>query len=657
MKNVLLLVCFVFGASLLLAQKAGTLTMTPENPMPGETVTITYQVGESPLQKAEEVYGMAYCLGGEKTKVLDVALEKDGDTYTGEFTIMEDAKLISVLFEDEAGKLKDDNDKKGYYSFLYEKDRETPVAKAYYQLGSGLMYGYMGYRMDADKEKAMELIQKEFTRAPELKKDKDIFDMYSQVAFGNKDEKAMEEIKEKVEEFAKAKKDEDKMLTAHNIYTYDLKDEELAKKVEKRILKKFPKGDFAKMQASSAFYDARKDSEKMDSAFAEMVALYDLEDKDDKNGYQRAAGMAVSTLIQEKDLEKAKKYLALLDEEHESFAMYARRVVTASAGKTLEDEPVDLELALKYAKKAEKSHRKKMENPGDGPAYQSPRQYKRGLARSEAMYIRDLALVHYKMGKSEKALSYQNKALAINKEATLDWYEEHATYYEATQTPASTEALLVKYIKDNKATDKMKERFKDLFMENNTKEQAFEKYLAVLEKEANKEYREEVEQKMIDEVAPAFSLVNLDGETVQLSDYAGKVVVLDFWATWCGPCKKSFPAMQETLDKNKDNDQVVFLFIDSWQSEEGNDKKDEVVRKFIEENKYTFNVPMDYDNKVIESYKVTGIPTKFVIGPDGNIRFKSVGFRGSNAEMIKELMMMIDIAAQRDNATASIGAP
>lgn len=115
--------------------------------------------------------------------------------------------------------------------------------------------------------------------------------------------------------------------------------------------------------------------------------------------------------------------------------------------------------------------------------------------------------------------------------------------------------------------------------------------------------------------------------------------------------------MQETLDKNKDNDQVVFLFIDSWQSEEGNDKKDEVVRKFIEENKYTFNVPMDYDNKVIESYKVTGIPTKFVIGPDGNIRFKSVGFRGSNAEMIKELMMMIDIAAQRDNATASIGAP
>lgn len=113
----------------------------------------------------------------------------------------------------------------------------------------------------------------------------------------------------------------------------------------------------------------------------------------------------------------------------------------------------------------------------------------------------------------------------------------------------------------------------------------------------------------------------LDGETVQLSDYQGKVVVLDFWATWCGPCKVSFPAMQETLDKQKDNDEVVFLFINSWERKESNEKAEEAVRQFIEENEYSFNVPMDYDDEVVKSYKVSGIPTKFVIGPDGQIHF------------------------------------
>jgi peroxiredoxin len=219
---------------------------------------------------------------------------------------------------------------------------------------------------------------------------------------------------------------------------------------------------------------------------------------------------------------------------------------------------------------------------------------------------------------------------------------------------AATEKLLAQYIQDSKATDNMKERFQAIFMENNTKEQTFQKYLALLEKEANAEYRKKVQQKMIDEPAPNFSLVNLDGETVQLSDYQGKVVVLDFWATWCGPCKASFPAMQEALDKQKDNEEVVFLFINSWERKESNEEEEEVVRQFIEKNEYTFNVPMDYDDEVIKSYKVDGIPTKFVISPDGQIRFKSVGFAGSNAEMIKELMMMVEIAAQRDNASASL---
>ncbi len=99
--------------------------------------------------------------------------------------------------------------------------------------------------------------------------------------------------------------------------------------------------------------------------------------------------------------------------------------------------------------------------------------------------------------------------------------------------------------------------------------------------------------------------------------------------------------MKNAVEHYASDKNVAFLFIDTW--ERGNDIP-EKVRKFITDNNYPFHVLMDIENTVVDQYKVEGIPTKFIIGPDQKVRFKSVGLGGNNDVLVEELITMIELA-------------
>jgi thiol-disulfide isomerase/thioredoxin len=128
-----------------------------------------------------------------------------------------------------------------------------------------------------------------------------------------------------------------------------------------------------------------------------------------------------------------------------------------------------------------------------------------------------------------------------------------------------------------------------------------------------------------------------------LASLKGKVVVLDFWATWCGPCKASFPAMQTALNKYKDDKDVVFLFVDTWEHKEPAKMKEDAAQ-FIKDNKYTFDVVLDDKDKTIGDYKVDGIPTKFVLDKKGKVVYVNVGYGGNADELVEELSSKIESA-------------
>ncbi|QXU43701.1 TlpA family protein disulfide reductase [Pedobacter sp. D749] len=151
---------------------------------------------------------------------------------------------------------------------------------------------------------------------------------------------------------------------------------------------------------------------------------------------------------------------------------------------------------------------------------------------------------------------------------------------------------------------------------------------------------------MIAVPAPNFTLKDLDGNVVSLKGLKGKVIVLDFWSTWCVPCKKSFPAMQLAVNTYKNDSAVKFLFIHTWETTK---TSVEDVKKYIAQSGFNFQVLMDLKNETgrnaaVEDYGVSAIPAKFIIDKTGNIVFKLTGFTGTDANALEEISERITLA-------------
>src|SRR5579875_2465573 len=114
-------------------------------------------------------------------------------------------------------------------------------------------------------------------------------------------------------------------------------------------------------------------------------------------------------------------------------------------------------------------------------------------------------------------------------------------------------------------------------------------------------------------MAANFTLTSLDGETVTLSKLRGKVVFLNIWATWCGPCREEMPSMETLYDEFRNNQDFVMLAVSQ------DTKGRVVVAPYVEKNGYHFKVLLDPENKVGEAYDVSGVPETFIIDRQGRI--------------------------------------
>jgi peroxiredoxin len=142
--------------------------------------------------------------------------------------------------------------------------------------------------------------------------------------------------------------------------------------------------------------------------------------------------------------------------------------------------------------------------------------------------------------------------------------------------------------------------------------------------------------------APDFTLPTTDGQQVSLQQYRGKVVFLNFWATWCIPCREEMPAL-ERLHQTYQTQDLAIISIDLKESADQ-------VKVFFQKHSLSFPALLDQNGSVFRDYLVAGMPTTYLIGRDGTMLARGVGgrdwTRAEALQLIQELIKPTPVAVQ-----------
>ena len=137
-----------------------------------------------------------------------------------------------------------------------------------------------------------------------------------------------------------------------------------------------------------------------------------------------------------------------------------------------------------------------------------------------------------------------------------------------------------------------------------------------------------------DKRVPDFSLKDLTGKKVEIKQYKGKIIFLNFWATWCGPCKEEMPSL-EVLHRQFKGENFVLLTISV--DYEGL----KPVREFLNKQRYTFPVLLDPNGEILDLFEVKGIPTTFIIDKKGRVIGRAIGPRDWKSPEVFSLINLL----------------
>ncbi len=544
------------------------------------------------------------------TKVIPI--NKTDSSYQFLFAAPDSTQVLLFSIIDDKKNTIDNNNDLGFKIYLYDNNGAVqPSAR----LAAADLLGYYAPRIlklnaERSREQAISLYEEGYKMSPALKNENS-YRAYLSMLYEEKKDTVKPELIAYARKMAAAQNDEQKWMNAINIYSV-LKMVEEKQKVESKVLSKKPNGQLAIRKFWDEFYSVEKPTEQtILLSMNEYMARFKDSSSNTKNLFY---SNIISFFLHNKQWENINKYELLIENKFNNLAGLYNNYAWNLSGQELFNPGTDLEVAKSLSRKsidyAEEQMEKLTANGEQGQELQG----------SHNTFADTYALILYKLGQYDSAFYYQDAIYKQRGELDEGGLERYAAYAEKAKGADYARHVIEEQLLSGVHSPAMLQQLQSIYKKLNLPGDQFKKMQEKYNSISRQKTAEVIKAKMGTTAAKNFTLKNISGQQVSLSSLKDKVVVLDFWATWCGPCRASFPAMQETINKYKEDSTVAFLFIDVWENKPPV-KMREAAAKFIKDNNYSFNVLLDLNDKVVGDYRVDGIPAKFVIDKKGNIVF------------------------------------
>ena len=566
---------------------------------------------------------VAIYLQNNDIHIKTVSVRKVGNNYTFPFKFPDSTSMLILSitkpkslnkFDNsvETANIVDNNNGIGFIIPLYTKEYKRfdfeKIDKA------TLLYHFAPHFIKLNETPKTQLInwyEETYQKYPELKNTNACdYHYYLDLLYKEKGDGVRPQLLKYAKKMEDMKQDEKKWIWAAKAYNI-LGMQQEQSKVEKDIVTAYPAGPTAKENFWQKFYLSVKlgTSSILTTMNSYISQFNDTSSSSKDNFYIQI----VSLNLNKKSWDSLAFYESLVSNKiylSNIYNNFALRLCTEK----LDTSRSHLAIAKMLSKKSLNYSEYQIANPLAGG---DSNDYLQGLYNR---FADTYAQILYKLGEYDSAFYYQDAIYKQPDQLGSDGMERYALYSEKVKGIDYAKQLIEEQLLRGVSTPSMLKQLQSIYKKMGIDDDKFnaikEKYSVL----ALKKNMIEIKTKFGTTKAKNFTLENILGLSVSLSALKGKVVVLDFWATWCAPCIAAFPMMQETVNKYKNDKGVTFLFVDILEHTTAK-RMQENAAKLMKVGNYSFNVLLDVKDELVTNYKIESIPTIFIIDKKGNMVF------------------------------------